>query len=226
MNICHHFGKSMLCLIGTILCIPDEVYYRLFSVKKGILVNTTGANGLSAVLNASKNTSGSTPSGSTAVIPKTGTVLGERWEIWSESVKQILERPIFGHGAGTQTALEMYKAIGIDAPHAHNIILQILLEGGVIALIIIGGIGFVALRTSIQTMRCRDSGSFWMGFAMLGFLTCFMAHGMIDYPLAVPRLICFFIMVLGIIDSSIYTHPRKNSNLNSTLFKKKRFSNV
>lgn len=224
LNLRHHFGKSILCLMGTLLCIPDEVYYRLFSVKKGVLVNTSGTNGLSAVLNAGGSTPPRAPSsaGGAAVVHKAETAMGERWEIWTESIKQFFDRPLLGHGAGTQTTLEMYKAIGIEAPHAHNIVLQILLEGGIVALLIMSAISIIALRNSVHTLRCHDRSSFWMGFAILGFLVCFMAHGMVDYPLAVPRLICFFIMILGIIEQSVCVYAH-HINPKSTLFKKRRF---
>lgn len=203
LHIRHHFVKAILCLLGAILCIPDDVYYRLFSVKKGVLTNASGGNGLSAVLNAGGSVSGSSSVGNTEIIHKSEAALGERWEIWSESIKQFFERPLLGHGAGSQTTLEMYKNIGVDAPHAHNIILQLLLEGGIVSFTIMGLIGFFIVRNGIRMIRSTDSRSFWTGCSILVFFVCFMTHGMVDYPLMAPRLILFFIMVLGIIDQTV-----------------------
>ena len=123
---------------------------------------------------------------------------GERTEIWTESVIRFLDKPIFGYGVGTDTTAAIFERIGIYAPHAHNLVLQLLLEGGVIALLIMLGIGFVAIKNGISLIRVGNRAAFWLGFGVLGFVCTFCVHGLVDYALTVPRLICVFVTLLGI----------------------------
>lgn len=206
LNIRRRFTEVFLYIVSAVLFLPAEVVNRMFTIKKGISDSSAISNGL---MSSTTNINGGTtlpPSASTTeIINQAGaeSAVGERWEIWMESIKQIFDRPLFGHGAGTQTTFQIFDAINIQAPHAHNIILQLLLEGGIIALAIMGVMAVFVVRNGIRMMRGNDSAAFWMGFSVMSFGVCFMAHGMVDYPLMAPRLICFFIMVLGIIDQTV-----------------------
>ena len=53
--------------------------------------------------------------------------VSDRWRMWMESITRILDRPIFGYGAGTDTTWTLFEQAGLSTPHAHNIVLQILL---------------------------------------------------------------------------------------------------
>ena len=132
---------------------------------------------------------------------------GERTEIWTESVIRFMDKPVFGYGVGTDTTAAIFQRIGIYAPHAHNLVLQLLLEGGVIALLIMLAIGYVVIKSGISLIRCGNKTAFWLGFGVLGFVCTFCVHGLVDYALTVPRLICVFVMILGIAEQipSIYT---------------------
>ena len=205
LNIRHRFAAVFLYVVSAILFIPDEVINRIFSIKTGISNSSTIANSIASTSKPNINASSST---ATEIIHKTGaeSAVGERWEIWMESIERFLERPLFGHGAGTQNTLEIFDAIGIQAPHAHNLILQLLLEGGIVGLTLMGLIGFFVIRNSFHMMKIKNSPSIWMGFSLILFGICFMAHGMVDYPLMVPRLILMFFVILGIADQTIQVY--------------------
>ena len=49
----------------------------------------------------------------------------QRFEIWSKSIKMILEKPLLGWGAGTFGILYLLNGGIYGAQHSHNIILQI-----------------------------------------------------------------------------------------------------
>lgn len=212
LNIRHRFAEVFLYIVCAALFIPDEVVNRMFTIKKGI----SDSSAISNNLMSSPTTPTLPPSSAADIIDQTGaeSAVGERWEIWMESIQRFFDRPIFGHGAGTQTTFDIFEAINIQAPHAHNIILQLLLEGGIIGLGIMGCVGFFIVRNGFMMMRRDNTQSFWMGCATLAFFVCFMAHGMVDYPLMAPRLICFFIMVLGIIDQSVNVFAPKDDTCN------------
>lgn len=203
VNIRRHPGVITLCVAGTILFIPETVINRLFSIKTGIASSSTIADNLSSAM---KPNGGSplSPDATAEIVDKVGaeTAVGERWEIWMEAIERIFDRPLFGHGAGTQITFDIFKNIGIDAPHAHNVVLQMLLEGGFVGLAIIGSIGFFVARSGIRMIRNNTRSAFWMGFSVLAFAACFMAHGMVDHPLMAPRLVFFFVMVLALIDQT------------------------
>lgn len=127
---------------------------------------------------------------------------GERLEIWTESFARFLDKPLMGYGVGTDTTAAIFERIGIDAPHAHNLVLQLLLEGGIIALVIMLFIGFVTVKKGIRLMRGGFSNAFWMGYGVLGFAAAFCIHGLVDYALTVPRLICIFVTLLGVTEQA------------------------
>ena len=126
--------------------------------------------------------------------------VGERELIWRHSVARILDSPIWGYGAGTQPTYDLLHELNIKAAHAHNIILQLLLEGGILALILMGAIGVKIIKDGFVLMLTKNKASFWMGFAVVGFAVMFMAHGMVDYPFSTPKLVVTFITLLGVIE--------------------------
>lgn len=216
LNIRHRFTEVSLYIISTLLFLPQEVVSRLFTIKHGIDHSSTIAGGLA---NA-KPHHGMLPSFTTSeIINNSGaeSAVGERWEIWLEAITRFIERPLFGYGAGTQPTFAIYENIGIKAPHAHNIVLQLLLEGGIIALLIMGLIGFKTVKNGIVMMRNGYNSSFWIGFSLVAFAACFLSHGMVDYPLMVPRLICFFIIVLGFAEQTIHIYQPKDSSVREKL---------
>lgn len=221
LNIRHRFAQVSLYIVSTLLFLPEEVVNRLFTIKKGISNSSTIADNLAAAANPN----GSTlfPSYTTSeIINNAGaeTAVGERWEIWMEALNRIFDRPLFGYGAGTQPTFAIYENIGIKAPHAHNIVLQLLLEGGIIALILMCLIGFKAVKNGIVMMRNGYNSSFWIGFSLVAFATCFLSHGMVDYPLMVPRLVCFFIITLGFAEQALQIYPSKGSSTREHLRKR------
>lgn len=128
------------------------------------------------------------------------TTMGDsgRFRIWAEAIKRIAERPFFGYGAGTQPSAAIFHGVGIDAPHAHNIVLQVLMEGGFIALIILAVIAIYLTKNGIRLMLRKNTASFWAGFGACGFVLGTFVHGLVDYPLTTPKLICSFLCLLAV----------------------------
>lgn len=199
INIRHRFAAVSLYVISALLFLPEEVMTRLVSVRTGIASSSEIAETVIGSID-----SAITSDSASEIITNASTdiAVNERWEMWFESIKRILERPFFGYGVGTEPTSHMMERIGINSPHAHNIILQLILEGGVFALILMCLIGFQTIKKGIILIRNGYSSSFWVGFAILGFAVGFILHGMVDYPLTTPRLICSFVTILAIIEQS------------------------
>lgn len=215
LNFRQRFAEIALYIASALLFVPGEVINRLFSIKKGVNHSSTIVDNLVA---ASK------PQGGTSLLPHHTTAeivsnagaekaVGERWVIWAEARERFFERPLFGYGAGTQPTLTIYENIGVKAPHAHNIVLQLLLEGGIIALLIMCLIGLKTAKNGFVLMHNHHDRSFWVGFGIIAFVVCFLSHGMVDYPLMVPRLVCFFIIALGLAEQVTNVYRSSGYNL-------------
>lgn len=141
--------------------------------------------------------------------------VGERQLIWQHSLDRILASPFFGYGAGTQPTYEFLHELGIKAAHAHNVVLQLLLEGGIIALLLMSSIGFKVIKDGIMLMLNKQNESFWMGFGACGFAVLFLTHGMVDYPFSTPKQVAIFIVLLGVVEQCyrLYPHMKKKLKL-------------
>ena len=172
LNIRHRFAEVSLYVVSTILFLPEEVVNRLFTIKKGISHSNSIADQLASSNQPKARTTTPTTSITTSdIINNAGaeTAISERWHIWVEAFTRFLDRPLFGYGAGTQPTFAIYENIGIKAPHAHNIVLQLLLEGGIIALCIVAFIGYKTVRNGFVMMRNGYNSSFWIGFSLMAF---------------------------------------------------------
>jgi len=98
---------------------------------------------------------------------------------------------------------------GISAPHTHNLVLQLLIEGGLIALVLMMLIGWRTFRNGFQMLKCPQEGRM-LGVAFIGFVGAFIMYGMVDFPFLCPKLVTSFMMVMGISDcaSRVYLDQR------------------
>lgn len=213
LNIRHRFATVSLYIVSTLLFLPEEIINRLFSIRSGLSSSGTIADGVLDSLNdgASITTSD--------IINNAGAefAVSERWKTWMESLRLFTEHPLFGYGAGTDTTWNLFEQAGISSPHAHNIVLQLLLEGGLVALILMTLIGIKTVKSAVELMRNGYSQSFWIGFAIFFFAVCFLAHGMVDYPLTTPRLVCSFITFLGITEKAVHLFSSRRINVRQHL---------
>ena len=212
LNIRHRFATVSLYVISTVLFLPEEIINRLFSIRSGLSSSGAIADGVLGSLDSQVNGGSITTSD---IINSAGAefAVSERWKTWLEALRLFGERPLFGYGAGTDTTWTLFEKAGISAPHAHNLVLQLLIEGGAVALVLMLLIGIKTVKNAVELMRNGYSQSFWIGFAILFFAVCFSVHGMVDYPLTTPRLVCTFITILGITEPSIYVFSSRSINV-------------
>jgi len=193
-------------VVSSLLFLPSEVVNRLFTIKDGAAIsnNAMGGNTTGQALN---NT----------LIPLTpeqamaNNAVSERWRIWEHALTKFTEQPIFGYGAGTQPSYEIFQEIHVKAAHSHNIVLQLLLEGGIIALLIMGTIGFKTVKNGMSLLFSHQKEAFWIGFGITGFAACFLVHGMVDYPFSTPKLVFTFFTMMALAEQGfcLYRSTKK-----------------
>lgn len=148
-----------------------------------------------------------------AVLERLGAMnkIGERELIWQHSLNWITASPFYGYGAGTQPTFTLLQELNLKSPvaHAHNVVLQLLLEGGIVALLLMGAIGFKTIKDGVVLMLCKHEETFWIGFAICGFAVMFLTHGMVDNPFSTPKLVINFIACLGIIEQGYALYAPK-----------------
>ena len=210
LNIRHRFASVSLYSIGALLLLPDEVVERFLTIIPGVKVGGNIVGNVSG--GGSMNTTADIINNSTADL-----ATNERFKIWIEAWNSFIEQPIFGHGAGVETTHGILKEAGLGSIHAHNIVLQLLMEGGIIALIIMLFIGAKVIKNGIELMRNNYGYAYWIGFGVLGFAACFIIQGVVDYPLMTPKLVCNFMTMIAIVERSNILYPGKGIEVRSRI---------
>lgn len=129
--------------------------------------------------------------------------ISERFEAWDVAIRTIIDRPLFGLGPGISNFWEQLNNAGVDAPHSHNLVLQVLVEGGFIALFILCMIAIRMLQNSLELANRTRRGS-GLGNAIVMFVVAFVVYGMVDYPFLSPKLVGNFLMIIGF--AEVITH--------------------
>lgn len=122
----------------------------------------------------------------------------ERLNVWGISLELIAKKPLFGYGCGLQYVWNVLVANGIGAPHAHNLILQLLLEGGFVGLFLMLFVGIRFMQNAFQLVSRKDDRSF--GAMLLVFFVGFCVNAMVEDIFAFPKLIGIFGLILAITD--------------------------
>ena len=138
-----------------------------------------------------------------------GHAIFERLEAWEVALEAIVRSPLIGMGPGVSNFWDFLVKMGVNVPHAHNLILQILVEGGFIALFLLCLVATRLLQDSL-TLVNRSRQAAPIGRVFLMFAVAFIVHGMVDYPFLSPKMIGIFCMVLGFFDtmSGVYLPAR------------------
>ncbi len=198
INFRRRFAAVSLYVVSTLLFLPEEVVNRFFTIRTNIsnTVQINTSNSIKPGANTTTTTSD--------IINNSGEALvGDRWKIWRRTFECIEEKPLFGYGAGTEPSATLFREVGINSPHAHNLLFQLLIEGGVVSVICVAAILVVALYNGYRLMRNGSDSSFWIGFAIAAFALCFTIHGVVDYALTTPKLVCCFISMLALCEQAI-----------------------
>ncbi len=127
-----------------------------------------------------------------------------RFAIWGETLRAFLKRPVFGYGTGTAVSQQVLAEGNLSQyKHTHNLLFEIALQGGVVGVILASGILVLVVMRGWKLIRQRkNSEAWWFGFGIMGFCAAMCIHGLVDYPLLTPRLLCTVMLILGLVESA------------------------
>jgi hypothetical protein len=101
--------------------------------------------------------------------------------IWPLGLRLIADRPILGHGAGTYyrraDRLETSPETPLAKLHPHNVLLQVLYQGGVLVLGLFMYFLYRLVRTTIGVMRHRDRPIVPGDVFLVALLAMVLVHG-------------------------------------------------
>jgi putative inorganic carbon (HCO3(-)) transporter len=128
-----------------------------------------------------------------------------RQELWSRALTLMQDFPFTGVGLGMpEPVIQLLYPIFLVGPesewiHVHNTFLQIGSEMGIPGLV-----AFVAMLLAVAAVLARQAAKPQAGvyrglsLALLGSLIVFVVHGLVDAPLASPKLTVLFFGLLGL----------------------------
>ncbi|MCI8554249.1 MAG: hypothetical protein HFJ80_04810 [Clostridiales bacterium] len=137
----------------------------------------------------------------------------ERFSVWQVITGHIAQRPLLGIGPGTYNTWALLREAGIDAPHAHNLALQLLAESGVAGLLVMGSAFAMLARSGFRLLREGNRTASrtvrLLGIAFLALTAALLVDGLVDFPLLTPRLTSTFALTAALADSAsrIYLPP-------------------
>lgn len=122
--------------------------------------------------------------------------LDGRFDIWKNAVASITARPLFGYG--TYSYIRVYNELGgWYALHAHNLLLEMVMDYGIVGLGILLGLFGVILGRSIKANRGLRSKP-GLGMAVAAYAIVLLA-GMFDLAMLWPQTaaLLFFMISYG-----------------------------
>lgn len=124
----------------------------------------------------------------------------ERLGVWGITMATFFERPIFGHGLGVGTIWPRLNESGYSAPHAHNLFLEFLVEGGLVGLIFLLFLMWRLFRQGFELVIHAPKTRMY-GAAIIAFVAGLCVCGMVDLPLFTPKTISIFMIALALTDA-------------------------
>lgn len=135
--------------------------------------------------------------------------ISTRIDAWRVTWHAFKDQP-FGYGMGSFNVMELLKNAGIqNIPHCHNIILELLAEGGIITVMIYTVMCWFVYFPNIKLHRSLDPDSSMLGATFLAIASGFMLFAMADFPMSTPKGILVFILILALSDAANDLHNMK-----------------
>jgi O-antigen ligase len=125
-----------------------------------------------------------------------------RVNIWLASLNMLATFWLSGIGLGTETFVYIYRKFSfnaVNAPHSHNLYLQLMIDLGVIGLILFAVIMAVFYKKLFLTVnRSKDSFITATGAALCAGMAGFLLQGMTDNVWYNYRVVIFFWLIVAL----------------------------
>ena len=157
------FAVTGMISYGLFLCFVALIDYpqlrKLFSIRNVVIISTAFL--FAVVIFNIQDYLG----GFLAVIGKVG--LNSREIIWPFTVTAFMQRPWIGYGTLTQAQIDSFILYG--ANHAHNIILEFLLDTGIVGTMIISYMGYNIIK---NTMKIKKKHICCFRICLAAYIVC------------------------------------------------------
>lgn len=138
-----------------------------------------------------------------------------RQELWSRAFYLMQDFPFTGVGLGMpERVIKLLYPLFLAGPdsewlHVHNTFLQVGSEMGIAGLIAFTAVLLAVGAALVRQASKRRAGVYrGLSLALLGSLTVFVVHGLVDAPLASPKLTLLFFGLMGLMAAVASSRPR------------------
>lgn len=124
-----------------------------------------------------------------------------RMRLWRNALEIFSSSPLLGVGVGQFSWHTFLAGLGFDgviAEHAHNVVMQLLAELGIIATLLVA-LGLFAWL--VRVLKREPTTERWLALALLAVISI---HSMLEYPLWYTFFLGPFALILGAADPSGY----------------------
>jgi putative inorganic carbon (HCO3(-)) transporter len=135
---------------------------------------------------------------------------GGRATVWGDTVRMAAEFPAVGSGFGTfASAYPIFRApeVRLYYAHAHNDLLQLAAEGGLIGLALLALIFVPTLRNLVHALG-GAKGTLAVGFA--AGLTAVLLHSLVDFNFHIPANAAVAVVLAGTLEGLPWTTSAPN----------------
>ena len=143
-----------------------------------------------------------------------------RFALWQASAWLLLVkepiRLLIGFGTGVQNTWDRFRQIAflqvqgqsLIQPHAHNLAIQLLLEGGIFRLLSFVVLMVVCFRACFRDFGSRSRKGKYFLISLSGFFAALLLNGLTDYVFVDPKICYYFAAVMGFLPIlSRFTFP-------------------
>lgn len=127
----------------------------------------------------------------------------QRIDIWNSCLDMWKHKPIFGLGAGTEPIhQQLLNNYNIPRTHAHNLFLEMLVEGGIIGAIFVIIIIAMAIRNIVKILKLKDKKYKGYGILYSSSLIAFCIASLTEFTLQSPKELMIFFFLFGFIEAT------------------------
>lgn len=127
----------------------------------------------------------------------------QRIGIWKSCFDMWLHKPILGLGAGTEPIhQQLLNNYDIPRTHAHNLFLEMLVEGGIIGGAFVVAIIVLIVRIIIKTSKLKDGKYRSYGICYIASLIAFTIASLTEFTLQSAKELMIFFFLLGFIEAT------------------------
>ena len=133
------------------------------------------------------------------------------FNIWRNIIDYIsnhINTLIVGNGFGMEeTGKILFSEYGLNKPHAHNFVLEIWMELGIVGLILL----FIVIAITIGKLLEINSNNklkITLTFAVVTSFVGFFVFGLSDYIFNSPKQIIMMMIVIGLVQAMSYVYDK------------------